>query len=119
MQETLNLVFCNHPKLLEFLFEANRPQLRLESQWLLIEAAAFSSAEQTLIRIGLDRWNGSGRVSLWDIIERLDVYNFQSVIAGLCKLKRIDDEECGIVWRQPKMAYYSEGRHSYLLPKEK
>lgn len=113
MQETLNLVFRYEPRLLGFLFDEEKPVLRLDPDWLLLEAEAFSSGEKTLIRVGLDLWNGSGRVSLWDIIERLDVYNFQGVLAGLGNLRQLEDEGDGIVWRQPKMAYCSEGRRSH------
>jgi hypothetical protein len=90
-----------------------RPELRLDPQWLLTEAKNLSSGEMTLIRVGLDLWNGMGHVRLWDIIERLDVYNFQGVVSGLRNLRRNDDEQEGIVWRQPKMAYFPKGRRSH------
>lgn len=113
MQGTLNEVFRYSPRLLEFLFDMERPQLRLDPEWLLIEAETLSGGERTLIRVGLDLWNGTGRVSLWDIIERLDVYNFQGVVSGLRHLRQNDDEKEGIVWRQPKMAYFPKGRRSH------
>ena len=119
MAETLNEVFRYSPGLLAFLFDMERPQLRLDPEWLLIEAANLSGGEVTLIRVGLDLWNGTGRVSLWDIIERLDVYNFQGVVSGLRNLRRKDDEEEGIVWRQRKMAYFPEGRRSHPLVTDK
>ena len=105
MQDTLNLIFGNHLQLLEFLFDKERPQLRLEPECLLSESGVFSSGEKILVRVGLDLWNGSGGVSLWDIVERLDVNNYRNVLAGLLNLRQSDDEEAGISWRQPKTAY--------------
>ena len=104
MQDTLNLIFRNHPKLLEFLFDKERPRLRLEPECLLSECGVFSSGEKILVRVGLDLWNGSGGVSLWDVVERLDVYNYRNVLAGLLNLRQSEDEDEGIVWRQPKRA---------------
>jgi hypothetical protein len=99
MQETLNLIFRNHPNLLEFLFDKESPQLRHEPGYLLSEASVFSSGEKILVRVGLDLWSGTVGVSLWDIVERLDVCNYQNVLAGLRHLRRIDDESTGIIWR--------------------
>ena len=112
MQESLNEVFRYSPRLLPFLFDMERPQLRLDPEWLLAESENCSGGEMTLIRVGLDLWNGTGGVRLWDIIERLDVYNFQGVVAGLRHLRQNNDEEEGIVWRQGKMAYFPKGRRS-------
>ena len=105
MQDTLNLIFRNHPKLLEFLFDKERAQLRLEPECLQSECGVFSTGEKILVRVGLDLWNGSGGVSLWDIVERLDVINYRNVLAGLLNLRQSEDEEAEIVWRQPKTAY--------------
>ena len=116
MQESLNWVFRYSPWLLDFLFEKERPQLRQYPEWLLLQSGNFSGGERVLVRVGLDLWNGTGRVSLWDVIERLDVYNYQGVVAGLGHLRRKDDEEMGVVWRQRKMAYYSEGCRSLESP---
>jgi hypothetical protein len=113
MEKTLGLIFRNHPNLLEFLFDKERAQLRREPECLLSEAGVFSSGEKILVRVGLDLWNGSGQVSLWDIVERLDVDNYQNVLAGLLNLRRTDDDESGIIWRQPKRAYCSEGGRSH------
>lgn len=105
MQEVLNLIFRKHPKLLDFLFQQDQPQLRLESEHLLFDAGAFSSGEKILVRLALDLWDGSGNVRLWDIIERLDDENYRNVLLGLRHLRRIDPDEPEYRWRQPKMAY--------------
>jgi hypothetical protein len=106
MLGTLTLVFRNHPQLLEFLFDRDQPRLRFEPERILVEAGGFSSGEKILVRIGLDLWNGSGGVALWDVIERLDVENYRNVLAGLRNLRRNDPHGEQMVWRQPKRAYY-------------
>ena len=105
IQEVLNLIFRNHPALLDFLFEKDDAQLRAEPVVLLASAGAFSSGEQILVRVALDLWNGSGDVRLWDIIERLDDENYRNVLLGLRHLRRIDPNGPEMRWRQPKMAY--------------
>jgi hypothetical protein len=90
MQDTLNLIFRNHPQFLEFLFDRDRPHLRAEPECILSETGGFSSGERVLIRVGLDLWNGSGQVSLWDVIERLDLENYRNVLAGLRHLRPSD-----------------------------
>jgi hypothetical protein len=104
MQDTLNLIFQECPKLLAFLFEKDRPRLRAEPEHLLLDSAVFSSGERVLVRVGLSLWNGSVEVSLWDIVERLDVINYRNVLAGLLNLRQTTDAEEGILWRQPKTA---------------
>jgi hypothetical protein len=105
MQETLNLIFHNHPALLAFLFETEHARLRRAPEDLLVRAGAFSTGEKILIRIGLDLWTGQGDVHLWDIVERLDEENYHYVLAGLRHLRPIEEDGAPMVWRQPKMAY--------------
>ena len=113
MQEVLNEVYRHSSGFLDNLFDREVPRLRLDAEWLLLEAAKLSNADMMLIRVGLDLWNGTGGVRLWEIIEGLDVYNFQAVVAGLRHLRQNNDEEEGIVWRQRKMAYFPKGRRSH------
>ena len=103
--EVLNLIFRNHTKLLDFLFEPGEPRLRLEPEHLLFNAGVFSSGEQILVRLALDLWDGSGNVRLWDIIDRLDDENYRNVLLGLRHLRRIDTNGPEMRWRQPKRAY--------------
>ena len=109
MQESLNLIFRNHPNLLEFLFEKDRALLRGEPEWLLDSAIEFSQGEQTLIRVALDLWSGTEGVKLWDILERLDEGNSECVLAGLRHLRRTERGKEPMVWRQPKRAYSKSG----------
>jgi hypothetical protein len=112
MMESLNLIFQKHPKLLEFLFAKDEAKLQDEPAALLYEAGVFSTGEMILIRIGIDLWNGQGHVHLWDVIERLDFENYSNVLLGLQYLRKNEDENEGIVWRQPKTAYSKRGSGS-------
>ena len=105
MMESLNLIFAGHSKLLEFLFEPDRPRLRQAPEILLDQASGYSSGESILIRVALDLWSGSGDVLLWEIIEKLDERTFAGVIAGLGYLREIPPDGPEILWRQSKTAY--------------
>lgn len=112
MQESLNLIFAKHPRFLDFLFDRSEPKLRDEPEVLLSEAGCFSTGEKILIRIALDLWCGQGHVNLWDIVERLDLYNYEHVLAGLRHLRPSEEDGGPLVWRQPKMAYSQRERRS-------
>jgi hypothetical protein len=103
MMEVMNLIFRYHPKLLEFLFDSEGPQLCEEAEDLMREAGVFSSGEKILVRIALNLWNGYGSVSLWDVIERLDQRNYQQVILGLQHLRRFDPHSEEMRFRQLKL----------------
>ena len=76
-------VFRNHPNLLDFLFEPERPRLRCAPEDMLRQIRGLSSSEQILIRIALDIWSGSGNAKLWQIMETLDDGNFANVLDAL------------------------------------
>ena len=81
--EAISLVLSKHYKLLEFLFEKQRPRLRRSPEDLLEESLCFSSGERTLIRVALDFWSGSGNAKIWELFETLDQGNFENVLVGL------------------------------------
>ena len=99
MMETMNIIFNEHEKLLDFLFEDNCPKLRQEANLLLLAARGFSSGEQLLVRVGIDLWNGEANVKLWELVERLDENNFEQIFKAILHLKKSEDE--GMTWRSP------------------
>lgn len=105
MMGSLNLIMGDHSKLLEFLFESERPRLKQEPEVLLKLASGFSRGEQILVRVALELWCGAGGVSLWQIIEHLDDPNYFNTLAGLRYLREVSDDGPEICWRQPKTAY--------------
>ena len=52
----ISLLLANDPKLLEFLFSANRPRLNSSPKKLLEDALGFSCGQQLLLRLALDIW---------------------------------------------------------------
>lgn len=109
MLEALNLIFRNHPNLLEFLFEKDKARLRQDPELLRGNSNGFCHGEQILIRVALDLWCGAGNVRMWEILESLDDGNFANTLAGLRHLRRTDLGGPEMVWRQPKMAYWKRG----------
>ena len=108
LQVVLNLIFRKHSKLLEFLFEINKPRLCAEPRILLAESGGFSSGEQLLIRIALDIWDGSGNARISDIIKSLDDENFRNVLASIWNLRSFEERGEHFVWRQLKLDGSSE-----------
>ncbi len=80
-------VFKNHPNLIEFFFDAKKPRIRRCADELLAYADVFSSGEKLLIKIALDMWSGSGNAKIWELLEVLDVNNFENVIEAIRYLK--------------------------------
>lgn len=80
-------VFRHHPHLIEFLFDPDEPCLRLPPLELLRAARDLSHGEQTLIKVALDIWSGSGNAKVWQLIEILDERNFCAVLEALAYLK--------------------------------
>lgn len=109
LMEVMNLIFQNHPQILEFLFELDRPKLRHEADRLMREAGVFSTGEKILIRIALNLWNGYGSVCLWDVIERLDQDNYQQVVLGLQHLRQFDPDAPEMLFRQLKLDTFQPG----------
>lgn len=89
LSTVMELIFCNYPKLLDFLFEPSIPRLKDEPEKLLAEANVFSSGEKILIQVALDLWNGSGKSLFWDIIHRLDHENQKRILLSLQYLRII------------------------------
>ena len=109
LMEVMNLTFQNHPQLLGFLFESDRPKLRHEASTLIREAGAFSTGEKILIRIALNLWSGHGSVCLWDIIEKLDQEDYQQVVLGLQYLRQYDLDAPELMFRQLKLDTFRTG----------
>jgi hypothetical protein len=76
----------NYPKLLEFVFDPQKPRLRRDPEELLREGRGLSSGEYLLIKIALDLWNASGNTRIHELIETLDPGNFERVMKSLMSL---------------------------------
>jgi hypothetical protein len=69
-----------YPKLIEFLFHPEKPELSSSPEELKKKTSAFSSGEELLVRISLDIWSSSGRATLIEIMEKLDDRNFENML---------------------------------------
>ena len=85
----IKIIFRNHPNLLQFFFEPERPRVRFEPMEMRKRARCFSSGEELLVRVALDIWSGSGNAKIWQIIEILDSGNFSNVLEALSILQGI------------------------------
>ena len=81
--EAISLALSKHSKLLEFLFEKDRPCLKRTPEELLEDASCFSSGEQILVRVALDFWSSSGGTKMLELMDTLDQGNFENVLLGL------------------------------------
>lgn len=79
----IKIIFRNHPKLLEFFFEAEEPRICGEPMEIRKLALCFSSGEELLVRVALDVWSGSGNAKIWQLVETLDSENFSNVLEAL------------------------------------
>ncbi len=70
--QAISNIFSESPKLLDFLFDPEKPKLRAMPEVLLLEAEDFSAKEDLLIRVALDMWSGSGSAEVWELLEYLD-----------------------------------------------
>jgi hypothetical protein len=85
----IRMIFQNHPKLLEFLFDKAYARLRYEPMEMWKALGALSGGEQILVRIAMDVWSGSGNAKLWRILEILDDQSLSNVLNALRTLRRL------------------------------
>ena len=91
LQSVFKLIFQNHSKLLDILFEPQIPRLKKEPKNILDEIGPLSKGEKVLIQVALDLWDGSGKVLFWDVVHYLDSRSQKAVFVGLEYLKIIPD----------------------------
>ena len=105
--KAISLVFKHHPYLLDFLFDPQKPRIRMEPVELLAQSEAFSAGEDLLVRVALDLWSGGGNACIWELIEILDDRNLRSVTTSLRFLRTKFDGWHGPVCRQLKTDTFS------------
>ena len=81
--QAITLILKNYPWLVDEIFDATEPCLRISSEALL---RGRSSGEKLLIQCSLDAWNGSGHARV-DEFDNLDSGNFENLISGLRLLR--------------------------------
>jgi hypothetical protein len=76
-------------RLMDFLFDPEKPRLRKRAGVLKEDAWCFSHGEQILIRTALEIWCGSGHVFLWELLESLDDRNLRRVLKGIEEVRGV------------------------------
>lgn len=91
--DAVRIICAKHPEILRFLFNPQKPELRIWPEGLLFEARGFSSGQLALIKIAIDLWSGCTVYSdLNEILYTLDSDNFSNVILALVKLRGLRPE---------------------------
>jgi hypothetical protein len=67
--EAISLVCEKSPRLLDFLFDPNKPKLNRTPSELLNMARGFSSSDFLMVRIALDFWSGSGSIGVYELLD--------------------------------------------------
>jgi hypothetical protein len=88
--EAISLLFGGDERLLRFLFNFRRPELRKSRSALRLEASHFSAGERVLIEIAMDLWGRGGRFS--PIFDDLDATNLANLVRAVCHLREIRNE---------------------------
>jgi len=66
--ESVSILLSNYPSILDLVFTKDRRRLRWPVDSVLAEAGCLGAVEQSLARISLDIWNGSGGARLMDVL---------------------------------------------------
>ncbi|MBF0301004.1 MAG: hypothetical protein HQK51_20010 [Oligoflexia bacterium] len=81
--QAITILFANHPRLSEYIFDLNKSKLRDSPSKLKEDAREFSTGEYLLIRVALDIWSGDGGLNFNEIYEQLDHKNIANLIKPL------------------------------------
>lgn len=87
LKEIIFRLLAFDKRLLEFIFDPDKPRLRQRAGILKEDVWGFSHGEQIMIRTALELWSGSGHVFLWELIETLDDSNLKRVIEALIAIR--------------------------------
>lgn len=66
--ESVSILLGNYPAVLDLVFTKDRGRSRWPVDSILSEAGCLGTVEQSLAKISLDIWNGSGRARLMDAL---------------------------------------------------
>ena len=75
-------------RLLDFLFDPLKAELRASASELLTQMGCFSSGEKIRLQVSLDIWSGEGHTDLSDLLSSLSPYGFGTVLQSLFESQR-------------------------------
>jgi hypothetical protein len=93
LYQCISLLLGYDKRLLEFVFDPEKPRIRKRAGILRDDAVFFSDEEQLLIRAALDFWSGSGHLALWEMLESWDCKTWNRFIRALDEYQRLELEE--------------------------
>lgn len=81
--DAVNFVLFDFPQLKSFIFHPKKSQLRCSCEQLLSEASTLSSGEQTLVRMALDLWDGSGHTEVLSACDCVGAHRVELFIEAI------------------------------------
>jgi len=96
LYQCISLLLGYDKRLLEFVFDSEKPKIRKRAGILREDAYCFTDEEQLLIRAALDFWSGSGHLALWEMLEDWNSATWIRFMAALAEYQRLELEEARI-----------------------
>jgi hypothetical protein len=93
LYQCVSLLLGYDKRLIEFVFDAERPKLRKRAGILRDDSIFFNETEQLLIRAALDFWSGSGQLALWEMLETWDSTIWTRFGIAIEEYRRLELEE--------------------------
>ena len=102
--QAIDLLLGHDERLLRFIFNLKKPELRRDPGKLMVDALSLSHSEALLVRLAMDFWNGGGCTLFDEVLSTLDPRSLIRFVRALCHLKElrygvmhalIDDENGG------------------------
>jgi hypothetical protein len=93
LYQCISLLLGYDKRLIEFVFDSERPKIRKRAGILREDSFFFSHGEQLLIRAALDFWSGSGQLALWEMLETWDGETWIRFIQAVKEYRRLELEE--------------------------
>jgi len=96
LYQCISLLLGYDKRLVEFVFDPKKPQIRKRAGVLREDAFFFSHGEQLLIRAALDFWSGSGQLALWEMLETWDSATWSRFMEAVSEYRRLELEEAHV-----------------------
>jgi hypothetical protein len=93
LYQCISLLLDYDKRLIEFVFDPERPKIRKRAGILREDAFFFSHGEQLLTRAALDFWSGSGQLALWEMLETWDSATWTRFVHAVAEYRRLELEE--------------------------
>lgn len=93
LYQCISLLLGYDKRLVEFVFDPEKPKIRKRAGILREDAFCFSHGEQLLIRAALDFWSGSGQLALWEMLETWDSGTWGRFIRAVAEYRRLELDE--------------------------